>query len=680
MQNDMSPKVWLADSMMNLLVDYYPEAQARPYGSGVTRENILPVLRELELGYICIYAKGHSGYTTWPSSLKTQHNRLAYDQMKFFREVTKETGTCVVFYFSGLLDGIAALRHPTWNTRTLDDTDQTTLTEFSHFLARTNCPHSEFFDEWVAVQLRELINGYHPDGFWVDGDWSPPCYCSRCRTRFRDELGWTESWADVRQRSDFTFEYGAFWNRVLATWRARCNNFIKSLDPNCAYSAGNVSPRREFLAPFDWRSGDFFSPMYFNLCDIARMMRWYSTLGVPYDAYVCDTSFTHSRMDVRSRSKSLDRMLQESAIVAVNGGAVGYWTYPLGDGALVPSRMKKAAAVRRFLKEREDLFLHSQSLGWTGIIITDPSTPAFGCLSAEGAHKALAALHLSPEISDETIVTDNMPYDLLVFPEQCVLDEQTAQRLITFVERGGMLLTSGASIESPYIQKLLGVNSVRRGEVKDGHVVLKSCDEPTGIDSGWDRLTLDGASELYPLYLSWDQLNPENRHISNNWPMHGQLDEVHPEPAGFPAAITRKVGKGQVVHICTDIFTVYRRLGDVQMLRWLREIITDLLPTPYFETDAPSWVDVSLRRKDGGLLIHLVNCNSGRDVMQLRTDDLWVDEIPTIGPITCKVRGEKPKNVTLEPGAQTANWSWENGILTITVPQLSIHRCIKVQK
>ncbi len=68
---------WLSDHLMNLLVDYYPEVQFRPYGSRATTENVLPVLRELELGYLCIYAKGHSGYTTWPSSLRTAHNMLA---------------------------------------------------------------------------------------------------------------------------------------------------------------------------------------------------------------------------------------------------------------------------------------------------------------------------------------------------------------------------------------------------------------------------------------------------------------------------------------------------------------------------------------------------------------------------------------------------------------------------
>lgn len=202
----------------------------------------------------------------------------------------------------------------------------------------------------------------------------------------------------MKQRADFWPEYTKFWNGVTHAWRTRFNAFIKDANPQCAYSAGNVSPRQEFLAPFDWRSGDFFSPGFFLLHDMSRMMRWYSTLGVPYDAYVCDTSFTHVRKHVRSRTKTLQRMLQEAATVAVNGGAVGYWTYPTADGALVPSRMNKARAVRQFLREREDVLLHTHGAGLTAMLVSDPATPTFGGANVEGAHKALAALHLSPEI------------------------------------------------------------------------------------------------------------------------------------------------------------------------------------------------------------------------------------------------------------------------------------------
>ena len=72
------------------------------------------MLRDLKPGYIIIYAKGHSGRTSFPSSLGTQHEMLAKDMPAFFRQVTRETGTRLFLYYSGLLDGIAGTRHPEW--------------------------------------------------------------------------------------------------------------------------------------------------------------------------------------------------------------------------------------------------------------------------------------------------------------------------------------------------------------------------------------------------------------------------------------------------------------------------------------------------------------------------------------------------------------------------------------
>ena len=674
------PNGWFEDSVMNLLVDYYTEIKFRPYGSGATRANVLPVLKQLKLGYLCIYAKGHSGYTTWPSSLKTQHNMLGQDMPKFFRQVTREAGTRLVLYYSGLVDGIAGLRHPEWRMKNPDGSDKELFADFKFFVGYGNCPLSGYFDEWVAVQLRELIEGYDPDGIWVDGDWPGPCYCPRCQARFRKATGWTQPWSEIIKRSDFEAAYRPVWNRTEHEWRMRFNAFVKKLKPSCLYSAGNVSPRREFLAPFDWRSGDFFSPGYYNLPDMARMMRWYDTLGVPYDAYVCDTSFTHVRKHVRSRTKTLDRMLQESVTVAANGGAVGYWTFPLGNGAFVPSRMRKAVAVRCFLAEREDLWCHTRSASRTAIVVSDPATPNFGGESVEGAHKALAALHRSPMLMDETgLAAAASELDLIVLPEQAVCSRETVRQVTAFVKAGGRLLTSGVSIQSPDLQKLLGVRLAKAGAVEDGHVFLKKHDEPTGVDRPWDKLDLAGAREFYPLYLSWDQLNSECRNVTNNWPMHGQVDEEHPERAGFPAAVVRRLGKGVAAHICTGIFSHYRTLGDPQMLRWLREIVDVLDPVPHVATDAPSWVDISVRRQGRDLLLHVVNQNPGRDISRLNTDDTWVDEIPEVGPYYFRIRcSRKPGKATWEPGHHVAESHWEKGVLNVMLPRVHIHTCLRI--
>ncbi len=64
---------WFGNSLFNLLVDYYPEVSFRPYGAGAAPGNVLPVLEKLRPGCLIVYAKGHGGYTTFPSSLRTQH-------------------------------------------------------------------------------------------------------------------------------------------------------------------------------------------------------------------------------------------------------------------------------------------------------------------------------------------------------------------------------------------------------------------------------------------------------------------------------------------------------------------------------------------------------------------------------------------------------------------------------
>jgi hypothetical protein len=118
------------------------------------------------------------------------------------------------------------------------------------------------------------------------------------------------------------------------------------------------------------------------------------------------------------------------------------------------------------------------------------------------------------------------------------------------------------------------------------------------------------------------------------------------------------------------------------MLRWLREVVEYLQPEPLVGTNAPSWVDLSLRRAaDGRLLVHFVNQNPGRDVTLLNTGDLWVDEIPEVGPFTCELRLAKmPQAVTWEPGGQKLEWTWQDGRLKATLPRFKFHGCLAVRE
>lgn len=643
---------WFADSLFNLLVDYYPEVHFRPYGSGATTENVLKVLRELKPGYIIIYAKGHSGTTTFPSSLKTEHPKLAQDMPALFRRLTRETGTRLILYYSGLLDGLAGQRHPEWIMKNADGSPRAHFGNFKDlFTAYGICPRSGYWDQWVKVHLDEMIGRYQPDGIWVDGDWGGPCHCERCR---RDR-----------------------WEDVAYEWRSKFRKHVKSLKPDCLYSAGNVGPRREKSDIYDWRSGDFFSPTNHRL-QISAAMRRYTTLGVPYDAFTCDTMMIHARPDIRNRTKTLPRMLQEGATVLANGGQWGYWTYPMPNGALVPSRMRQAVKAAEFARARRHVFLHTQSVPWVAVLDAEPRDHLRGSTNAPlGAVKALVELHRPPDVIDETELPNDARYDLIVVPEQPVLTPATVAKLEGFVRRGGKLLSTGVSIRAAEMQRLQGVKLAQAGAAADGHVLLRSGD-PARVAAAWDKVEPLDAKELYPLYRSWDDRNPELwRFGKTAWPMNGLMDEEKPEKAGFPAATLRRLGQGVAAHVPAPCFDLYWTYGYPDLRAWFRELLETIQPDPMFRTDAPGFVEVSLRRRKDSLLVHFVNGNPGRDLSWYNASDLWADEVPAVGPITCQIRcSARPQAVTIEPGGMPAQTEWKDGALKAVLPRLEIHACL----
>lgn len=87
-----------------------------------------------------------------------------------------------------------------------------------------------------------------------------------------------------------------------------------------------------------------------------------------------------------------------------------------------------------------------------------------------------------------------------------------------------------------------------------------------------------------------------------------------------------------------------------------------------------------MRGRPEELLIHFVNGNPGADLSRTGATDLFVDEIPTIGPISAELRcPEKPTAVFLEPGHKPLAYEWSGDRLRFTLPSLKIHSCVRIQ-
>ncbi len=685
---------WFSGSLFNMLIDHYPEYPISSYGDGATEENVLPVLERLKLGFIIIYAKGHGGHTLFESRLGSTRPMLAQDMLAFYRKMTKRTGTKLFLYYSGLLDQVAAEAHPEWRMLRADGTPHSHMGQFGGL-----CPRSAYFDQWLRIHFEEIVEIADPDGIWVDGDWPGPCYCDRCMTAYKEYSGSPLSLEELHaifakeneiknrlkkqeQRiyeSEYLLSYDTFWAETTRAWRDQIANLCQQLKPAMLYSSGNVCPLLEYSYQCDWKSGDWFSPNGHRLMQ-SIICRRYTTQHIPYDVMTCDTSVIHSRPHLRSRTKPLDRMLQEGAGVLANGGQWCYWTYPMPNAALIPSKIKNAAAASDFAHERADVALHSESLKWTAILDTSKAT-SLG-KNIFGAGKAMISAHLSPDIIDRDALKEGRPYRLIVIPEQATMDAQTVDYLKDFVAKGGNVFASGSSLNSAGMEELLGVRPVKDAILKEGHI-MPADGMPLGIDLPFTGLELKGAEKFYPVYRSINDRNPLEETIDRFFPIGGEMDEENPEEYEHPCVTINQYGKGKAAYISTELFNYYWHRGDWQILHWLKEVFKVLEPAPLFETDAPSWIEVSLReqKERGRMLIHFVNGNPGRDISYVNTNDLWVDEIPTVGGYTFRIALDKaPKNAYFAPDNTPAPFTYEKGYATFTLDRLHIHRCLVIEK
>jgi hypothetical protein len=95
---------------------------------------------------------------------------------------------------------------------------------------------------------------------------------------------------------------------------------------------------------------------------------------------------------------------------------------------------------------------------------------------------------------------------------------------------------------------------------------------------------------------------------------------------------------------------------------------------PMVSVTGSSDVDVCLMRKQGKLLVNLVNTSGPHQTEPIQ------ETIQPVGPLAVTLRlAAKPAKVTLEPGGQPLAFEYRDGEAKLTVPQLDIHRIIVVE-
>ncbi len=637
------------DCFFGLHFDLHPGKADTELGKDLTEEMVDRLLSKVRPDYVQYDCKGHPGYAGYPTRVGTPSPGIVRDSLAVWRKVTGKRGVGLYVHYSGVWDSVAIEKHPDWariDAEGRPDKDSTST-------------FGPYCDELLIPQMKELIDLYDVDGAWVDGDcWAvKPDFGPAARTAYKQrkgldkmptnsaDPGWPEMLEFQREAfRQYVRRYVDALHEYKSTFQIASNWLYTSLSPDPP------------TVPVDFISGDY-SPG--DSVNTARLnARYMASTGLPWDLMAW--GFNKGR-DCGWSLKTPIQLKQEASIVLGQGGEFQIYYNPTRAGWIDDWMIKIMAEVAKFCRARKALSRRTQTVPQVALVLSRSnlygrSDRLFGgwddlMAPINGMLHALLELHCSVDVlAEHQLVPKLDQYPLVVLPECVAIAEDFRGSLMEYVARGGSLLLVGAEVTNMFEDYLLV--------------------EFTGQPADRQNMYLQAEGSLAWVGGLWQRVQPgDSRILGWGYPSSDTRGER------ICAAAMNDHHKGSLGSIFGPFGTVYHRSHNPVARRFLLGVVKRLFPRPMVELRGPPCVDVSLRRKDGRLLVHLSNTAN----MQVAPEYPITDFVPPLGRMTVRTRTDSEADEAfLEPGHQRLASHRTREGLQIEIPSLHLHSVVSL--
>jgi hypothetical protein len=643
------------DAFFGLHFDLHPQATDTSLGADVSEDNVRALLERVRPDYVQYDCKGHAGWAGYPTAVGWASPGIVKDSLAVWRKATRDLGVGLFIHYSGVWDSKAVAEHPDWARVGPDGRRDPNATSV----------FGPYVDELLIPQLKEVTERYGLDGVWADGEcWAAQLdYSPRALAAWREETGFRDA---PKDRSDPRWlEWKMFHRRAFETYLDHWINALHAGNPalqltsNWMYTTFAPKPVE---AKLDFLSGDYSPGLS---VDRARVeARYLASTGRPWDLMAW--GFDKGK-DLGWSVKPAPHLMQEAAVVLMQGGGFQIYHTPTRSGRIVEPIIAQEEAVAAFCRAREAVSHKSATVPQVALLLSsesfwDGSDAVFApwgdvFLELEGALHALLNLHYSVDILAEHQLLPRLDeFPLVVVPDSHKLTAEFRKALADYVERGGALLLLGEKCARLF-EPLLGVELEGAPEQRTAELALAGgpgTEAPVTSANGlWQKATLKTAKAAGFVFPTRDTRRD------------GQV-----------AATVSAFGKGKVAAVYGPVASIYFRSHHPWLRDFIRGLTAELFPEPAVTVDGPPTLDVSLRRtRDGRLSVHLLNTAD----MPLPDRYGFTDFIPPLERIKLKVMtAARPKSVAWVPDGGPLAWSWNGGRLTVTVPTLAIHGVVVI--
>ena len=528
-------------------------------------------------------------------------------------------------------------QHPDWQQikeggNPIDDV-YTTGTSFC-----VNSPYRE----WV-FQIVEDLCKYELDGIFYDGPvfFDSTCYCGSCQRLFMERTG-----QDLPLKSNRTMalwrEMIEFQSDSIARFLADSNSIIKKANPEILFCMNGNSNWPHWPSGRDNHKiilhtdllgaeggfiyGDLNQTPIYKPGIAARLLR---NQAGHKPALVFDCAGHKPWSWYLLPRREIEILLAETL-----AGGANFWI-PFFPSDLSQPELATVAEYCRLVKKHREAFFNTESLAKVALLWPSTSAEvyegssvpltdftkemhakAIGDIAQEflGFYEGLARAQVPFDVIDEQNFCDLSKYDLLIFPNAAALSKDSCQDLRDFVRTGGNVVASfetslydeyGKRQDDFQLSDVLGVNFNQRvfGPMNWDYV---------NLDLERNSKFLNGLTkDLVPAPLYGIEVRPTVSTVLSRYcsKLMGCYDHT-PQISAMPFLVSNKYGKGQAVYVAGTFGISVANFRFPEYLTMVRNLASALSKSTVKISNAP-WIEVSLRRANNEIFLHLINQTCG---------------------------------------------------------------------
>jgi len=641
--------------------DFHAGTAETEIGKNTTEEMVREIIETLRPDYIQCDCKGHPGYSSYPTKVGNPAPGIVSDGLKVWRKVTREYGLPLTMHYSGVWDARAIELHPEWAATNEDGTRHVNMTS----------TFKGYVDGLLIPQLTELANDYGVDAVWVDGEcWATvPDFDEQILAAFTQQSGLTlrkdtEGKYDKRSTEYREFlnfcrkQYFNYLSHYIDAVHAKTENF--EIASNWAFTSFMPQP---VCVNVDYLSGDFAPTDSYNSARFeARVL---CEQPLPWDLMAWGFYYSFTPASVFT-VKSADALCREAAAVISLGGGFQIYNSQNRDGSVRVWELHELKPVAQFMRDREPILKGCKPFSNIGILYSDFDMAnkvdtlfyTGGNETAKGAVRlVLDAARTCSVLMDSMLTPEGLKdKNIVILPEIRHIRDDMKAALLAFVAGGGNLMITGHECCKAFEDILAVTISDECGEQK-----ISIFNGPRRVNQYArmaNTISAGANCEIVKQHTTGGTGSVEN-------------------PKREITVTKTKHGRGTIVAAHYNLFEIYFNNPDFYIRNMVAELLDGLGVETCIEYNGPKFVDIVTARKDGKLLVNLINTGGIYSEARIRA----YDEIQPLADLTIDIKtGQPPKSVTLQPENIAPKYRYDAASrkITVTIDRLHIHTVVAI--